>query len=186
MFDFPGGQVTAFCFTFAGSLLASWLKIPAGGMLGAMFVGGGVALLLGKRYKFSNKIRFSAQIGLGLVTGGRMTAQIIGRLGTLLLPILVVTLIMLVGCTFLSILLSKTTEWNLITCLLCASPAGLSVVASMAEDAGADPIITSVFHTARIIGIVVIYPLLILPLIHQIRRSENTVLSPTPTAVPRR
>jgi membrane AbrB-like protein len=149
---------------FAGGALAAWLKIPTGAMLGAMFAGGGLALLLGKRYRFDDRLRVVAQIGLGLVTGERITPQIAGQLGALFVPAIVVTLVMLIGCTLLAILLYKTSDWTLTTCLLCAAPAGLSQIASFAEEVGADPLTASVFHTARIVGIVTFYPLIVLPL----------------------
>jgi membrane AbrB-like protein len=149
---------------FAGGALAAWLEVPTGAMLGAMFVGGGLALLLGKQYRFDDRFRVTAQIGLGLVTGERMTPQIAGQLSTLFVPAIVVTLVMLVGCTLLAVLLYKTSDWSLTTCLLCAAPAGLSQIASFAEEVGADPLTASVFHTARIVGIVTFYPWIVLPL----------------------
>ncbi|MDR1377601.1 MAG: AbrB family transcriptional regulator [Synergistaceae bacterium] len=149
---------------FVGGAFAAWLKIPTGGMLGAMLVGGGLALLWGKRYRFDDRIRLMAQIGLGLVTGERITPQIAEQLGALFVPAIVVTFVMLLGCTLLAILLYKTSDWSLTTCLLCAAPAGLSQIASFAEEVGADPLTASVFHTARIVGIVTLYPWIVLPL----------------------
>jgi membrane AbrB-like protein len=148
----------------AGGAIAARLGVPAGAMLGAMFAGGGLSLFIGRQYKFDNRIRFAAQIGLGLATGERITPQIVRQLGTLFFPALVVTLVMLAGCTLLAILLYKETGWSLTTCLLCSAPAGLSQIASFAEEIGADPLTASVFHTARIVGIVTFYPWLVLPL----------------------
>ena len=150
---------------FAGGALASWLNIPTGAMLGAMFVGGGMTLFLAKQYKMDNRLRFAAHIGLGLVTGERMTPQIVQQLGALFIPTMVVTLVMLTGCFLLALLLYKTSGLSLTTCLLCAAPAGLSQIASFAEDVGADPLTASVFHTARIVSIVTFYPWLVLPLL---------------------
>ena len=126
--------------------------------------GSGLSLFLSKQYKFDNKFRYAAQIGLGLATGERITPQTAGQIGTLFVPAVVVTLVMLAGCTLLAVLLYKTSDWSLTTCLLCAAPAGLSQIASFAEEVGADPLTASVFHTARIVGIVTLYPLIVLPL----------------------
>jgi membrane AbrB-like protein len=150
---------------FAAGALASWLKVPTGAMIGAIAAGGGMALLLGRQYKFDDRLRIVAQIGLGLVTGNRITSEFIEQLGTLLVPTLVVTLVMLAGCVMMALLLYNTTEWSLTTCLLCAAPAGLAQIASYAEEIGADSLTASVFHTARLVGIVTLYPWLILPLI---------------------
>ncbi|MDR2529118.1 MAG: AbrB family transcriptional regulator [Synergistaceae bacterium] len=149
---------------FAGGAFAAWLNVPTGAMLGAMFAAGGMALFWGRKYKFNERLRFAAQIGLGLVTGERITPQIAAQLGNLFLPAVAVTLVMLAGSTLLAVLLYKTSDWGLTTCLLCAAPAGLSQIVSFAEDVGADPLTTSVFHTARIVGIVSFYPWIVLPL----------------------
>jgi len=150
---------------FAGGALALWLEIPTGALLGSMLACGGIALLIGKQYKFDNKLSFIAQIGIGLVTGAKITPQIFEKLGTLLVPAIVVTLVMLVGCFLMALLLYKMSEWNLATCLLCVSPAGLSQIVTLAESVGADPLVASVFHTVRIVGIVTFYPWLVLPFI---------------------
>jgi membrane AbrB-like protein len=150
--------------SFAGGALAAWLEIPTGGMLGAMFAGGGLSLFLSRRYKFDSRLRFAAQIGLGLVTGERITPQIAHQIGALFLPAIAVTLVMLTGCALLAVLLYKTSGWSLTTCLLCASPAGVSQIVSFAEETDADPLVVSVFHTARVVSIVSLYPWIVLPL----------------------
>ena len=151
--------------TFAGGTLAYWLGIPAGAMLGAMFAGGGAALFLGKRYEFDSRLRFPALIGIGIVTGERITPQFIEQLGALFIPAIVVTVVMLIGCSLLAILLYKASNWSLTTCMLCVVPSGISQIVPLAEDLGADPLVASVFHTTRIVGIVMFYPWLVLPLI---------------------
>jgi len=150
---------------FAVGSLAQRLGIPAGAMLGAMFTGGGVAMFLGKRYSFDSRLRFPALICIGLVTGARITPQFIDQLGSLLFPAMIVTLIMLVGCFLMALLLHKTSGLSLTTCLLCVTPAGLNQVASLSEELGADPLVASVFHTARFSCIIIFYPWLIMPFI---------------------
>jgi len=157
--------LTLIFMAFAGGGLAFWLNVPAGAMLGAMFAGGGLALLLGKQYKFDSRLRLAALIVIGLVTGMRITPQFVEQLGTLLIPAMVVTVIMLIGCTLLAVVLYKTSGWSLTTCLLSVAPAGMNQIVPLAEDLGADPLTASVFHIARIVGIVTFYPWLVLPLI---------------------
>ncbi len=52
--------------------------------------------------------------------------------------------------------------WDILTCLLCTAPAGLSQITVFAEEIGADSFTASVFHTVRILSIVSIYPWLVL------------------------
>ncbi|MCL2103328.1 MAG: AbrB family transcriptional regulator, partial [Syntrophorhabdaceae bacterium] len=150
---------------FAVGALASWLRVPTGAMIGAMFAGGGMALFLGKQYEFDDRLRTAAMIGFGIVTGERITPQVIEQLITLFVPTMIMTLVMLVGCILLALLLYKTSEWDLATCLLCAAPAGMAQIVSFAEEVGVDPIVATVFHTARIVAIATLYPWLVLPLI---------------------
>ncbi len=149
----------------AGSLAGIWLDIPSGGMLGAVVASGLFALTLNKTYNFDTRLRHAAQIGLGLIMGQRITPQVVGQLWEMLLPALAVTLVMLVGCTLLALLLRKTTGWDLTTCLLCSAPAGLSQITVFADEIGVDSFVATVFHTVRIVGIVTLYPWIVLPLV---------------------
>ncbi|MDR1977871.1 MAG: AbrB family transcriptional regulator [Synergistaceae bacterium] len=147
-----------------GAVIGTWLKVPTGAMLGAMVACGVFSLCLGKEYRYGGWFRCVAQIGLGLAIGQRMTPHIAGQLETLFFPAIVVTGVMLVGCTSLAFFLYKTSEWDLTTCLLCSAPAGLNQIGAFAEEIGVDSFTASIFHTARIVGIVTLYPWLVLPL----------------------
>jgi uncharacterized membrane protein AbrB (regulator of aidB expression) len=77
---------------------------------------------------FDVKLRYIAQIGLGLAMGQRISPSFTALLGSLF------------------------------------APAGLSQIGAFTEEVGADPFTASVFHTARIVGIVSLYPWIVLPL----------------------
>jgi membrane AbrB-like protein len=149
-------------FALIGAAAGLWSRIPAGTMLGAMAACGILSLAVNKRYSYDTRIRSLSQIGLGLVMGQRISPNILERLGATLIPVVVATFVMLVGCALLAFLLFKTTGWDLATCLLCASPAGISQVSIFAEEIGADSLTTSVFHTVRVVGIVSFYPWIIM------------------------
>jgi membrane AbrB-like protein len=150
---------------FVGACAGRWLRVPTGAMLGAMFACGALVLSTNKRYFFDTRLRHITQIALGLVTGARMTPETIGHLGKIFFPAVVVTVVMFAGCALLAVILYKVTDWDLSTCLLCASPAGLSQITVFAEEIGADIFTASVFHTVRIISIISIYPWITMPFI---------------------
>jgi membrane AbrB-like protein len=152
-------------YTFAGAGIGQGLRVPAGALLGAMLAAGTLALRLDKKYSYDTRLRILAQVGLGLVMGRRMTPEIVSSIGAMLFPTLIVTLVMLVGCTLLALLLYKTSRWDLTTCLLCSAPAGLSQISVFAEELGADSFTATIFHTARILGIVSLYPWVVMPLL---------------------
>jgi membrane AbrB-like protein len=149
-------------FAIIGGAAGAWLRIPAGTMLGAMFACGILSLTINKRYRYDTRIRLLAQIGLGLAIGQRISPNIFEQLDAALIPAVVVTLVMMIGCTLLAFLLFKTTGWDLTTCLLCSSPAGMSQASIFAEEAGADSLTTSVFQTVRLVGIISCYPWIIM------------------------
>jgi membrane AbrB-like protein len=153
----------AFC-SLAGAAVGFWLEIPTGTMLGAMLASGAFAFSINKKYGFDVKLRYIAQIGLGLAMGQRISPSFTALLGSLFVPALAVTALMLAGSMFLALVLYKTTDFDMTTCLLCTAPAGLSQIGAFAEEVGADPFTASVFHTARIVGIVSLYPWIVLPL----------------------
>lgn len=145
-----------------GAVLANAIHIPAGPMLGALAASGCCVLLLGRVYAFDTRLRYAAQICLGLVMGQKMTPDVAAQLGKLFLPAAATTLVMLLGSVALAFALYKTSRWDLTTCLLCTSPAGLSQITVFAEEIGVDSFTAAVFHTVRILGIVSIYPWIVL------------------------
>lgn len=149
-------------FAFLGAAIFAYYEIPTGAMLGAMFSAGLFSVIVKKTYCYDTRLRMIAQIGLGVVMGNRMTYSIVTQLQSILLPAIATTVVMLVGCILLAYLLHKVSGWDMLTCLLCAAPAGLSQITVFAEEIGADSFTASLFHTVRIISIVTIYPWIVL------------------------
>ena len=149
-------------FAFVGGGIAAYMDIPTGAMLGAMLSAGFFSVISKKTYCYDTKIRIAAQIGLGVVMGQRMTYSIVTQLSSILLPALATTAVMLAGSVFLAYVLHKMSGWDMLTCLLCAAPAGLSQITVFAEEIGADSFTASIFHTVRIVSIVTIYPWIVL------------------------
>jgi membrane AbrB-like protein len=151
---------------FAGAGAANGLGVPAGAMLGGMIACGLLALKLDKKYTCAVRVRTLTQIGLGLALGHQIDARILDQLRILLLPTLLVTLVMLTGSVLLAILLYRTSHTgDLLTCLLCTAPAGLSQIAIYSEEVGADSLTAALFHSVRMFGIILFYPWIIMPLL---------------------
>ncbi|MDR1019498.1 MAG: AbrB family transcriptional regulator [Synergistaceae bacterium] len=157
---FERGNYAALVFvSLVGAVAGKMLDIPTGALIGAMAASGAYATAIGKSYRYDTRIRCFAQITLGMVTGERLTPEAVSALGNLLMPALAVTGVMIAGSALFAFLLYKYTGLDLVTCLLCAAPAGISQISVYAEEIGADTFTASVFHTARIISIVTFYPL---------------------------
>jgi membrane AbrB-like protein len=149
---------------FVTASLAYRFRLPTGPLIGAMLACGAYSLAANKSYTYDVRIRWAAQVCLGMVMGQRMTPKMVLQLGTLFIPAVTVTAVMLCGCLLLAFLLHKTTGWDITTCMLCAAPAGLSQITIYAEEIGVDSLTASVFHTARIVSIVTLYPWIVIPI----------------------
>jgi membrane AbrB-like protein len=145
--------------SFVGAAIGKRLGIPSGALIGAMAASGSYSATIGKKYRYDSRLRCFAQIALGMVMGERMTPEAMSGLGSILVPAFAVTGIMFLGSALFAFILYKNTDWDLVTCLLCTAPAGLSQISVYAEEIGADTFTASVFHTVRIISIVTLYPL---------------------------
>jgi len=152
-------------FIFIGlAMLGGWIgticNIPAGALLGSMvFVGLFCALGVSMWYP-PKIIRSIAQIGVGITIGMYFTRDTIYQFFFYVLSVLLLTSAMVVSALVLGFLLKKLTNWNLVTCLLSAAPAGLTQMGAIAEEMGADPLTVSLMHTVRLVSILVILPFL--------------------------
>lgn len=151
--------------SFLLGAMATYYRVPAGAMLGAMLGAGSYSFFINRRYYCSLRIRHLAQIGLGLVMGRRMTSETVLQLTYILIPTVITAFIMMIGCFLLAIIIKKISKMDILTCLLCVSPAGLSQIAVFAEEIGVDSLTASVFHSIRIMAIVSLYPWIILQVV---------------------
>lgn len=148
-----------------GAFLFTFLRVPSGAMMGSMLACGALALFLKKTYRFDMRFRYVAQVVLGLITGQRITPDIVGELGHLLLPGLLATGLMLVASTLLALILYRVSKMDLVTCILCTAPAGLTQTAFIADEIGADPLLTSIFHIFRLPSIIAFYPWIVMMIV---------------------
>jgi len=146
--------------TLIGGFLGKFLGIPAGDMLGALFGVGTVNTLFGDLPTVPPLLRNYARIAIGLAMAEQLTPETLERLSTLILPIGLLGLLMVASGILLSRILQRVTGWDTGTCLLVSSPAGITQMSIIAEEVGADPLIVSVLHTARLLSILTVLPFL--------------------------
>ena len=136
-------------------------RIPAGTLLGSM-LSVGLFRALGMPMWSPPKIFQSiAQIGVGITIGLYITKDTLQQLYSMLGPVLLLTTGMIVCGIILSYVLKRITNWDWATCLLSASPAGLTQMGAIADEMGANPIIVSLMHTVRLASILLVIPLLV-------------------------
>ncbi len=148
----------------AGGLVGSGLGIPAGAFVGAL-AATGTASYLGFRLAAPPKIvRDLAQLGLGSIIGLSATAETMRLLGRIFLPTLAITAVMLLWGLALALMVRRLARWNLMTCLIATSPGGITQLAAISEDLGADPLRVSLLHLVRLFTVYLILPPLIVRL----------------------
>lgn len=153
--------------TLTGGLIGKYLGIPAGDMLGAMLGVGTANILFGNLPPVPPLLRNYARIAIGIAMAQQLNPETLERLSTLILPIGLLGVLMVVSGILLSRILQRITGWDIGTCLLVSSPAGVTQMSIIAEEVGADPLIVSVLHTARLLSILTVLPFIFkLILIH--------------------
>lgn len=103
-------------------------------------------------------VRVFARIGLGISMARDFTPETLVRLKSLVVPIIIPGVVMILYGVLLSWLLFRLTGWDAGTCLLASFPVGLTRMSVIADEIGANPLIVSVLHTARLLSIVIILP----------------------------
>lgn len=146
----------------AGAALFEWLGVPAGALLGAVVA---VALLntvsdLGPAAALPGPARFLAYALLGWLVGGGVTRDTLRSLGRAALPVTVIVVALLVVGLVLGWVLARTGVMDPATAYLATSPGALSQMAAVANATGADAALVTSVHTARVVVLIVLAPLI--------------------------
>lgn len=143
-----------------GGSIGYFLKIPAGAMSCSMLVVAIFNIKTGKSYMPLTLRKIIQSIG-GALIGSRVSINDIVGIKDLFIPILIV----IVGFCLMDILvgfiLYKLTNFSVMTSLLSAAPGGMSDIAIMAEDLGANGSQVAMMQFIRVCFIISIYPIII-------------------------
>ena len=147
-----------------GGVIGNGIGVPAGAFIGSLALTG-TASYLGLPLAPPPRIaRELAQLGLGAIIGLAATAETMRLLMDVFLPTLAVTAVMLLWGFALALMVRRLSRWDLMTCLLATSPGGITQLAAISEDLGADPLRVSLLHLVRLSVIYLILPPLIVRL----------------------
>ncbi|MBQ3864727.1 MAG: AbrB family transcriptional regulator, partial [Clostridia bacterium] len=141
----------------AGGLLAKKLKLPAGPMVGSMvFVV--IFNLLTDSAVFYSQIKVGLQIFSGAMIGSTMSMAEIKSMKTLGKP----TAILLIGMVFLNLTFGMAiyalSGLDAPTSLFAAAPGGVSDMALIASDLGADTGYVAILQVFRLLIVLLIFP----------------------------
>lgn len=144
-----------------GGLLAGQTGLPAAGVTGSM-LGVGACRIYGLNLERPPRsLYLAARTGLGILVGTTLKRDILAGLGMVLLQAVCVTAVLIALGLILGLLIWRITGWPLAGCLLSGAPAGLVLMAIVADGLGVDPVRVSLLHLVRVTTIVLAVPILL-------------------------
>jgi hypothetical protein len=145
----------------AGGFLLTYVRMPAGGIMGSMLA---VAMLQFAGFRVQpvpKPILTLAYIGLGISVGSSFNAHTLERLQSSAGILLLTTAATLASSFLLAKFVRRTMHLDERTALLACSPGGLSLMAVVAEETGAQTVIVSFLHLTRIVWIILAMPVIL-------------------------
>lgn len=149
--------ILTFMIAYIGGILAKKLKIPAGGMIGAMLA---VSLynILASGAVVPTVTRPIMQILGGALLGHSISKDDIRNLRRMIRPAILLVLALITLNIIVGYLLNKVCGLDLATSMLASAPGGVSDMALIADELGANTASVSLLQLFRLFGIYIIYP----------------------------
>lgn len=126
------------------------LNVPGGMLVGAILGAAALNIATGQAYIFP-QARVLAQALTGAYIGCMMTREDVRHLPRLIRPYFFVLVSLLVLNLVMAAVFFHTTDLDLLTCLFCAAPGGMSDTPLIAMDMGADGSVVAVMQFVRMI-----------------------------------
>lgn len=122
----------------AGGLTFVWLNVPAGGLFGSLFAVLFFNLVTDKAKDLPRPVRLFTGAVMGTAVGSLVTRELVAQLGSSLIwAILFPVFIVAVGGVA-GLILARMTGMDRLTALLATVPGGISEIAFISEQLGAE------------------------------------------------
>lgn len=142
----------------AGGVIATLLNVPLSWMLGALFATAAVALS-GVRLDLPKPLKLSSRLFIGLILGAAFNADTFARIGQWPASLA----LMVVGITAITVMTAMyyryVARFDAMTATAASFPGGLSSVAAVAIEKGANAPATVMGQLFRLTAIVVLVPM---------------------------
>jgi membrane AbrB-like protein len=142
-----------------GGMVFAYLRLPLPWMLGAMTFTT-IASLAGLQMQVPRHVRMPMSAVIGVMLGAAFTPDLIDRLATWSVTIFGLLIYVLVACTLVMVYLRKVARYDLQTAYFSSSPGGLSEMALVGAEMGADVRVVGLSHALRILMVVMALPFL--------------------------
>lgn len=144
----------------AGGCLFSWLQLPAAGVIGSILAVGAARISGIPLRRPPDQLRTAAQLGIGILIGTTFSPQTAVQLAHNFLAVIAAASALVASGLVLSRTLQRTLGLDTQTALLACSPAGLSQMAALSEELGAQTFIVSLFQLTRTLTVVTVLPII--------------------------
>jgi membrane AbrB-like protein len=141
------------------SYLMSLTNMAAGNMLGPMIAVGAYVKFKSLDLNPPRYLQIFAQLGIGGLIGLNVTRESILEIPSLWLSALIMDVMLIGSSILLSYTLYKLAKWDLTTCLLATSPAGITPMILLSMELNADTSRVAVLQLVRLVTVVLIMPI---------------------------
>lgn len=152
-------KIIYFTLAAAAGALFSYIGIPAGWLIGALFTGVAYSLFFGELKFYPGLFQFALAF-IGVNIGLMMKVEMFSAIRAFFIPLLISLVMILAGSWLFGKILQRFSSVDEKTAFFCCIPGGASVMMALSEEYGADQRIVAAFHSTRIILFVLMVPLL--------------------------
>lgn len=141
-----------------GSVLLNIANFPSGILIGAMIGAGIWTRTRNIHLKINRTLQTWVQVFVGGLVGASINRASVLNIGHYIVPILVLNVLILSGSALLALFYHKMGKWSWPTCILAASPAGLSPTIMLSMEYNADSSVVTLFQVLRMVSVLIIVP----------------------------
>jgi len=122
----------------AGGLGFVWLNVPAGGLFGSLFAVLTFNLITDKAKDLPRPVRVLTGALMGTAVGSLVTRELVSQLGSSLIYAIIFPVFIVVVGGIAGLILARLTGIDRLTALLATIPGGISEIAFISEQLGAE------------------------------------------------
>ncbi len=145
-----------------GGLLAEFLRVPSGALIGSMLAVFGLKLLGGPVQELppvvTTKLQVFLMIPVGILIGAGLDRSFLANLRAVSLPAVIFVSVMLAMSLLAAFLMHWLTKMDLATAYLGTSPGGLNQIILIAISVQVDAGIVTVLQTTRLLAVLLSAP----------------------------
>ncbi len=145
----------------AGAFALDRANVPAGALIGAMLGVGAVKLLVGSATELPEPAKFVAYATIGWLVGQSIDRSVVHGLARIAVPLLTVVVVLLAVAGVTAFVLARAGVVDSTTAFLATAPGGLSHMAVLSSDVGANvPVVVGV-HLVRVVAVLLLTPFVV-------------------------